>query len=358
MALPDYPRIRRMVTGSIALALVVVLLGAWTRISDAGLGCPDWPGCYGELVLPSDEARLTELQQRFPEQQLIAEKGWLEMIHRYAAGVLGLVIAGLAWIGFRQRRQPGYPWFLSLSLLALVIAQAAFRMWTVTLKLLPQIVTLHLLGGLLTLTLLLVLRQRIQRLQQPDKQAVPSTGLNGGLSTDESWPKLLLRMLVLLLFVQILLGGWTSSNYAGWACSGWAQCESVAPAELDFDGAFSLPVYDGRSHEGGLKTLEARAAIQMVHRGGAVTVSLLLGALCIYLWRFHRLRAPLVVAAVLLVGQNALGIVNVLWGIPAGMAIAHHAGAVSLLICLMWLYAKLACGPKEAGHVRKHQQVS
>src|SRR5690554_6870768 len=138
----------RLTTLAIGLALVVVLLGAWTRLNDAGLGCPDWPGCYGTWVLPSDHAVLA---QSHPGAVIDLRKGWIEMVHRYAAALLGLVVLGLAALALRKRRQAGYPSKLSLVLLGLVVLQGLFGMWTVTLKLLPIIVTLHLMGGLATL---------------------------------------------------------------------------------------------------------------------------------------------------------------------------------------------------------------
>ena len=206
-------RVIRLCHIAILLALVVVLLGAWTRINDAGLGCPDWPGCYGEMILPVDKTKLESAQQLYPDQPLVEAKGWLEMVHRYAAGILGLMIAALAYLGWKERYRNDYPLLLSFGLLVLVILQAAFGMWTVTMKLLPQVVTLHLLGGLLTLSLLFVLRYKLKRIYQQVKPPGPVR--------HKRW----IVIGAALLFGQIMLGGWTSSNYAGWACTDWLVCE-------------------------------------------------------------------------------------------------------------------------------------
>jgi len=321
-------RVLRLCHLAILLALVVVLLGAWTRINDAGLGCPDWPGCYGEWVLPTDTQQLASAQELYPEQPIVAAKGWLEMVHRYAAGTLGLLIAAIAWLTWQQRHRRGCPLKLSFGLLGLVIVQAVFGMWTVTLKLLPQVVTLHLLGGLLTLTLLLVLRYRLihvkerYRLSSSNRQRLVAVG-------------------AMLLFTQIMLGGWTSSNYAGWACTDWLLCERNESVSFDYNGGFSLPAYTGQSHEGGLKDRESRAAIQVVHRFGAVMVSLYLLALCLILRKQTALLFPLSAIAIILIGQNVLGMLNVAWGLPRYMAIAHHGGAVALLVSLIWLYSRI-----------------
>ena len=214
-------------------SLVVVLLGGWTRLNDAGLGCPDWPGCYGELILPDSTQALEQAQLRFPEARLDPEKGWLEMVHRYAAGSLGVLILLIALLSLRVRRLPGYPLTLALGLLGLVTVQALFGMWTVTLKLLPQVVTLHLLGGLLTLTLLVRLASRLRRVCH--QQSVPRIS---------RW----VQLAMLLLFLQVALGGWTSANYAGWACTDWLECNSAVEVELDFAAGFELTPQIGRAH--------------------------------------------------------------------------------------------------------------
>ena len=146
---------------ALLLGVVVVMLGAYTRLVHAGLGCPDWPGCYGFLSVPRSDGALEMAQMRFPDSPVEAFKAWAEMIHRYAAGLLGLTILGLALLALKYRDHQGYPLKLPLGLLALVICQALFGMWTVTLKLWPQVVTAHLLGGFATLSLLFLLCLRL-----------------------------------------------------------------------------------------------------------------------------------------------------------------------------------------------------
>ncbi|MCV6591155.1 MAG: COX15/CtaA family protein [Marinobacterium sp.] len=331
-------RLIRLANAALMLVLVVVLLGGWTRLNDAGLGCPDWPGCYGELVLPASSEALAQAQARYPQWQLDQTKGWLEMIHRYAAGSLGLLIAAIAWCSWRQRQQiRDVPVQLAFGLLALVTVQALFGMWTVTLKLLPQVVTLHLLGGLTTLTLLVLFRHRLLRLQQA------KVG-NGSTSSG------LIRIAIGLLFLQLTLGGWTSANYAGWACTDWLQCNSEQQIGLDYQQGFDLSVEIGPNYEGGLKPIEARAAIQVVHRWMAVVLVAWLLWLC---WRLKAVKPlypwlGLVVSATLL--QVLLGVANIIWALPLALATAHHAGAVVLLLSLLWLHDRSADCPQEVLH--------
>ena len=307
---------------AIGLALVVVWLGGWTRLNDAGLSCPDWPGCYGELFLPSDTLAQQQAQARYPELPLDLSRGWLEMNHRYLAGSLGLLIAGLGVIAIRLRRQPNYPVTLSLALLILVVVQALFGMWTVTLKLLPQIVTLHLIGGLLTLGLLWHLHHRLSKPGLPRPR--------GSLAS-------VVLLCLLLLFGQIGLGGWTSANYAGWSCSHWLQCERNTVVELDFERGFSLPELDGRNYLGGQLPREARAAIQVSHRLMALLLTMALLGLCMTLYRRGRVGAAAGLSGLLGV-QLLLGVLIVQLGLPLGLAFLHHAGAALLLLALIQIY--------------------
>lgn len=337
-----YRWVRWLCRLAIMLSLVVILLGGWTRLNDAGLACPDWPGCYGEMILPSSEAGQALAQARFEQLPLDLSRGWLEMGHRYLAGTLGLMVAALAVIGSRHRRQPGYPFRLSLLLLALVILQALFGMWTVTLKLLPQIVTLHLLGGLLTIALLLRLQQRLSGLSM----ITAGTGCHHQGSSGDQRHRRWVSIGLLLLLVQIGLGGWTSSNYAGWACSHWLECERPgsgrAVLPLDYVTAFTLPdvvaVTGQQGFQGGVLDRSARAAIQIVHRMMAVLVTVYLLLLAVLMGRAQRYRNTLVLLASLLAGQMLLGVLNVQLGLPLALAFAHHLGAVVLLVTMVRLY--------------------
>lgn len=335
---------------AIVLSLLVILLGGWTRLNDAGLSCPDWPGCYGELILPSSEAGQAVAQSRFEQLPLDLSRGWLEMGHRYLAATLGLLIAVLALLGWRNRHlglnqqtvraRNSYPWRLSFLLLGLVCLQALFGMWTVTLKLLPQIVTLHLLGGLLTLTLLLRHSQLLRRVQwqQLDRSI--------RCQQPRRNPFFMLRAMVLmaagLLFIQIALGGWTSSNYAGWSCSHWLSCEQNTTVALDFKAGFNLPPLVApvqlNGYLGGELPREARAAIQMSHRGMALLLSGYLLVLALPLLATRRFRNSALLMLALLAAQLLLGVLNVISGLPLSLAFFHHFGAVLLLMSVVRLF--------------------
>lgn len=308
------------------LALLVVMLGAYTRLTHAGLGCPDWPGCYGFIGVPKSEAQLAHAEANFPHAPVEAEKGWNEMIHRYFAGSLGLLILGLAVHALRHRGLPGQPLRLPLLLLAVVITQAAFGMWTVTLKLWPQVVTAHLLGGFATLSLLFLLCLRLSG-------AFPLQRFSAGLQR--------LALLGLLLVIgQIALGGWVSANYAAVACADVPTCHGEWWPAMDFANGFHLTQHIGPNYLGGQLDSEARTAIQVSHRIGALLVSLVLLLLA---WRLRaeglgRLAGLLLLALAL---QVSLGLSNVLLQLPLAVAVAHNLGGALLLLCLVLINYRL-----------------
>lgn len=302
------------------LALVVVLLGAYTRLTHAGLGCPDWPGCYGFIGVPQTDAQLAHAERHFPEAPVEAQKGWNEMVHRYFAGTLGLAILGLAVHALARRGRDGQPLRLPLVLLGVVITQAAFGMWTVTLKLWPQVVTAHLLGGFTTLALLFLLSLRLSG-------ALPALGLPAGL-------RRLAAAALALVIGQIALGGWVSSNYAAVACVDLPTCHGQWWPAMDFANGFHLTQHIGPNYLGGQLDSDARTAIHMTHRLGALVVTLTLLALA---WRLRgeglgRLAGLLLVVLTLQVG---LGISNVLFHLPLPVAVAHNGGGALLLLTLV-----------------------
>lgn len=318
---------------ALLLALVVVLLGGWTRLNSAGLGCPDWPGCYGTWVLPEDH---TELLQGYPDAEIDMGKGWTEMVHRYAASGLGVIVIFLALIAVRHREKPGYPLRLSVLLLILVIVQGVFGMLTVTLKLLPIIVTLHLMGGLTTLTLLVLLERRIRSV---------STSSDGTLFAYSGT-----RVLLFCVFLQLFLGGWTSTNYAGWACKDWFSCHGDERIEYDFYTGFNPLMKIGPNYEGGLLDASSRAAIQVTHRLGAVLLLTVSLWVAISLWARRNLRLHIVVYLGALSGQIILGVANVIWLLPLGLAVAHHVGAVLLLLLALNLHDRAGRSVREVTH--------
>ena len=316
-----------------AFTLVVVMLGAYTRLADAGLGCPDWPGCYGFLSVPESTADIKLAETRFPDSPVEVAKGWPEMVHRYAVGVLGLLVLTIAGMATqtRLRGRSGQPFKLPLLLLAVIIIQALFGMWTVTLKLWPQIVTAHLLGGFTTLSLLLLLALRYR--QQPwtilQKQRLQWRRLQ---------PWALLGLVIVAL--QISLGGWTASNYAAFACYDLPTCQQQWWPAMDLAAGFNVFQSLGPNYLGGLMDNEARVAIHMVPRLGAIFTSLYLLILIGLLYRAagqSALRRFSYWLVAILLLQVILGLSNVYWQIPAFIAVAHNAGGAVLLLMMVAL---------------------
>ena len=308
------------------LALCVVVLGAYVRIHDAGLGCPDWPGCYGQLIgVPQASHEIAAAEQAFPHAPVEIGKAWKEMAHRYLAGVLGLVILGLALVAWRRRLAPRN--LLALTCLV-VLAQATLGMLTVTELLRPGIVTLHLIGGMTTLALLTA---------SAALAAPPAT--HWALSrTLEIRPFVIFALVV--LGVQIMLGGWVSTNYAGLACIDLPTCGGAWWPKMDGEG-FDLTRELHMDASGQPIGNAALVAIHWAHRLGAVAVALGVGALVWQLLR-HGLRGWGLWLGLLLLGQLALGVANVLLHLPVVLAAAHNAGAALLLMTLVWLLAGLA----------------
>lgn len=308
------------------VAFCVVVLGSYVRLSDAGLGCPDWPGCYGALTVPQSEAAIESAQQAYPDKPVEHAKAWKEMAHRYLAGSLGLLVVALAVLAYRRRNEIRTPWQLSAALVALIIMQALLGMWTVTLLLKPVIVTLHLLGGMTTLAVLSWIAFR--HLDKP--QVTLPAGQLG-------W----LRLALLVWIAQVLLGGWTSSNYAALACTDFPTCHGMWWPEMDVSDAFHLTRALGESRDGGQLHLDALTAIQWVHRLGAVVVLVWMGlAANILLQRQHtRVLAWSLMAIVLC--QIAVGIGNLLLQLPLVLAVLHNAGAALLGVCLVAINARL-----------------
>lgn len=314
----------RLAQFAVALTLVVVVLGAYVRLSDAGLGCPDWPGCYGYMMVTKAVANEPIAAQAFPERPLEADKAWKEMVHRYAAGLLGLVVFTLAWLAWRRRRDPTVPLKLPLFIAALIVFQALLGMWTVTLLLKPVIVMLHLLGGFATLTLLWILVLR--------RSGLPAVRVPGALRATAA-------AALLVLVTQIALGGWTSANYAALACPDFPTCQTQWWPEMDFREAFVPWRGIGVDYEGGVLENDARVAIHMTHRMGALLTTFLLALLAFLVLRGQggALRTAGWVMLGLLAVQVSLGLANVLLSLPLGVAVAHNGVAALLLLSLVTL---------------------
>lgn len=309
----------KVVTCAVFLSFLVVMLGAYTRLTDAGLGCPDWPGCYGQMVLPGAKEQLRAVQTQFPEIPIEAQKAWTEMIHRYAAGTLALLLFFIGFSVLAQRiKGQSVPWHLPFALLLLVIFQAALGMWTVTLKLLPVVVMGHLLGGMLIVACLCRFRLQISQT----------------VGEEMPWWRLWLRIAVILVFLQIALGGWVSSNYAGISCIGFPLCNGTLVPELHFAQGFNLFSPVGANYQGGVLDHEVRVTIQWIHRLGAVlTASYVLALSCLILLktRFRPFRLCALLMLFLVLVQFILGIINVLYLLPVFVAVAHNGIAALLL---------------------------
>ena len=371
---PTYKHFHRIAWAALLLALAVIAFGGFVRLSHAGLSCPDWPTCYGRATWPVHDAEVAAANASF-ERAVEVGKAWREQFHRHIAGLLGLLVLSLALLEARRRKRAVWvpvlcsalvagsiPLYMSgqhavafalagagilgllgfayrsgpepyirftAILLAVIVFQAMLGMWTVTWLLKPVVVMAHLLGGLTTFSLLTWLAWR----------ATPNTELIQG---DAVLLKKLLWIGLALLTVQIALGGWTSANYAALACaSDFPKCAGQWWPAQDFREAFVLWRGIGVDYEGGVLDGPARAAIQMTHRGMAVLLVAYLLTVAIRMIRTPGLVYWGSVLAVLLCVQAALGITNVLKGLPLWSAVAHNAGAALLLFVVVGLLARL-----------------
>ena len=333
----------RLALGAVAMAVVVVVLGAFTRLADAGLGCPDWPGCYGFVGIPMAEDAIGRAELRFPDAPYEFDKAWPEMVHRYFAAALGLLILVIAALAVRRRGVPDQPLKLPVALLLMVMLQGAFGAWTVTLKLWPQVVTAHLLGGFTTLSLLWLLSLRLG-------WRVPAIG---GVERDRLRavvPFALVALVVLIM--QIALGGWTSSNYAALACPDFPTCQGAWLPDTDFRHGFDVLQEVGPSYLGGLMYGEGRVAIHFTHRIGAIIATL---ALALLAWRLlaqsaeHRLGRFAAVLIGVLAVQLSLGIGNVVFSLPLWMATAHNAVGAALLLVVVSVNYRLLAATRTPG---------
>ncbi len=312
------------------LAFVVVLLGAYTRLSDAGLGCPDWPGCYGHFDVPKTSAEITKAEQAYPERPVEGHKAWKEMVHRYFAATLGALIIVLAVLAWRRRSKAGQLVGLPLFLVMLVIFQGMLGMWTVTIKLNPTIVMLHLMGGLATISCLFWVVLRTGRHFRVDD-------FSQSKLKDLHGPAIFALVIVVL---QIMLGGWTSANYAALHCPDFPTCQGSWIPTLDFKNAFTLWHGTERNFEFGILENNARATIHFVHRVGALVTFLFVGWLALKLWLGTNvvvLRKLGVVLLLVLCLQVSLGIANVLLSLPLPIAVAHNGVAALLLLLIVAL---------------------
>ena len=319
---------KRLAYFSTILTLCVVVLGAYVRLSDAGLGCPDWPGCYGTLTVPQSSEALANAQAAYPNAPVEHAKAWKEMIHRYLATTLGLFILVIFVQAWRKRNEIKISPWLPTALVGLVIFQGMLGMWTVTLLLKPAIVTAHLMGGMSTLAILTWITHR-------------HWGVSANSFLTSNRLRWLLRGALLVLLVQIFLGGWTSTNYAALACTDFPTCHGMWVPDMDFANAFHWVRELGVDSTGKPLELNAFVAIQWTHRIGALITFAYLSVLGLYLLRRPQLKSIAGIMLLLLIVQIGLGIANLVLHLPLVLAVAHNMVAAMLLVSVVTLNSKI-----------------
>lgn len=352
---------RRLNALAVVWCFCLVTVGAYVRLSDAGLGCPDWPGCYGHLTVPEAPHEVSAAQQLYPDRPVEAPKAWKEMIHRYLAETLGLFIVALALasVFIKDARRPRVlPW----ALVVLVICQGVLGMWTVTWQLKPLVVTGHLFGGMSTFALLLWMwlgtrvpapaveaaptgrelrNERAAAFALQREASSPHDAQTGAIATATATKGLRVFAVagLIVLICQIFLGGWTSTNYAALACPDLPTCHGSYLPPLDVKDAFTLWHGLGINYEYGILDARARVTIHYFHRVGALVTTLVLLSLVIFLLRqsatlWRRLGLAVLAALAL---QVTLGISIVHFQLPLLLAAAHNLGAETLLGTLVVL---------------------
>jgi len=330
----DAGRLRALTVLTLFLTFDLVLFGAFTRLTDSGLGCPDWPGCYGNASPIGAKAEIHAAQTAMPTGPVTHGKAWIEMIHRYLAtgvGVLITVLAIASWLDAHRRRREGgagvSPWWATATLVWVAV-QGAFGALTVTMKLYPAIVTLHLLGGLGLLALLAAQLEGYRRAPL----ALPGRLYGAALAV------------FVLCVVQIALGGWVSTNYAVLACTDFPTCHGAWWPAMDFEHGFTIWRELGVGKDGEWLSFDALTAIHYVHRLAAYVVLAALAGLAIALWRAGAGQPPLRNWAAAIGGaaawQLASGLSNVVLGWPLIAAVAHTGGAAMIVVLLTMLLAR------------------
>lgn len=320
-------RYRRVVFLTWFLTLDLIIFGAFVRLTDSGLGCPDWPGCYGNVTPIGAMAEIRAAEQVMPDGPVTIPKAWIEMVHRYVGAFLGLLIIAFTVMAWRWREIIGRtPWLPTVTLVAVCI-QGAFGAWTVTLKLMPIIVTIHLLGGMTLLALMTWLAAR-------EKQHPPINPENRRYSP---W----VAFGLFLLFMQIGLGGWVSTNYAALACMDFPTCNGVLVPQMDFANGFSLIRGLGELPNGEAISQTALVAIHWVHRNFAWVIFGYLGFLTWKLRTDPGLRGPSHLIMALLFAQLFTGLTTIFFQWPLLIAVLHNAGAAGLTLATVTLLVRV-----------------
>ena len=322
-------KFRKLAWVTAFLTLDLIMFGSFTRLTDSGLGCPDWPGCYGHSNPLSAAEPIRAAETALPSGPVTVTKAWIEMVHRYFAmglGLLIIILAAQAWV--RWRREGGRSPWLATAALAWVVGQGAFGALTVTMKLQPAIVTLHLLGGVGLLALLtwLALREGDWMEVRAPRRGRALAGAALGV-----------------VLLQIALGGWVSTNYAVMACTDFPLCQGKLLPPMDFGHAFTLWRPLGMTGGGEAIPFQSLVAIHWMHRLVAVVVIVVLGLLVWRLWTVPGLKGPARALLGLLLLQFATGMSNVVLQWPLVLAVAHSGGAALMVALLVLVNYRLAC---------------
>jgi len=320
-------RYRRILFLTWFLTLDLIMFGAFVRLTDSGLGCPDWPGCYGNASPIGAMQSIHAAVQVMPEGPVTLHKAWIEMVHRYVGSLLGLLIICICWMSWRHRKLIGQSPVLAGVALIAVCIQGAFGAWTVTHQLMPAVVTGHLLGGMLLLALMTWLAAR-----ERQHLAVPAAAIRylpwvaGGLA---------------LLLIQIALGGWVSTNYAALACMDFPTCHGSWWPEMDPGNGYSLIRGLGEMPGGEMISQPALTAIHWVHRNFAFVVFIYLGVLGSKLRSVQGLRGPASLVLLLLAAQLLTGLTTIFFQWPLLIAVLHNGGAAGLVLTTVTLLVRL-----------------
>jgi cytochrome c oxidase assembly protein subunit 15 len=334
----DTDKYRKLVWITLFLTFDLIMFGAFTRLTDSGLGCPDWPGCYGQANPLQAHADIKAAEIAMPTGPVTVVKAWIEMIHRYLAMAVGVLIIALMVIAWRKwlqtnRREARFSPRLPTLLFVFVCIQGAFGAWTVTMKLQPVIVTTHLLLGMTLLALLTWFGAHLS-----ENQAVPRSA--GALRVPAA-------LALLLLVIQIALGGWVSTNYAALACSSFPLCSGDLIPQMDFANGFTLWRDLGRTAHGDYLPVSALTAIHWTHRIFALAVVVVAAWMALRAFKLDALRKTARWVLIMIAAQFALGVSTVFLKLPLALAVAHNGGAALLLLLLVTLNYKISIATKD-----------
>jgi len=299
--------------------LIVISLGAWVRLTDAGLGCPDWPGCYGLLTTPDTVDELAKAREYYPNADIDVGKAWREMLHRYMAGLLGLYVFFITYISIKySKRSYTLPVLISI----LIIIQAIMGMLTVTMLVKPTIVTTHLFFGMLTATLLFINSLKYSNTSMTSEK-IPAIAL------------IIITITWIFLIIQILLGGWTSTNYASLACTDFPKClDQWYPKEMIFNEAFNVINLPDVNYEGGILAYGAKVAVHYTHRITALILTFVFISALYVVFKLNKhslLKKIMSISIIFFILQVILGISNVVYSLPLNIAVWHTMNAAILM---------------------------